>query len=404
MSNEFASLLSAEAVRTQCALIGKAAEQGNTLWFDFNRSALADCVELVAAECVSNYPDLNIPYHSRWRHFMVNDSDLWQHYRDSYLAGHSPASITRSAIDLVFVSVLLDAGAGDEWKYSDPVSGETLSRSEGLAAASLNLFFQELGVLDASGEFSISSNSLNRCNAEMLGSVFQHRAGNSLVGLSGRAELLSGLAEALTQLGNSNIHRPGNLFDLICEKFPDRQLAAGELLKLVLQLFNSMWPDGMEKHGIHLGDCGKHTLLAEMAENTGIVPFHKLSQWLTYSLLEPLQWAGIKITHLDQLTGLPEYRNGGLLLDTGVLTLKDKTLATTVLEVKSETVVEWRALTVWLLDQVAEGTRDTLGKSTNSLPLASVLQGGTWSAGRKLAANLRGGSPPLQLDIQGTVF
>ncbi len=49
------------------------------------------------------------------------------------------------------------------------------------------------------------------------------------------------------------------------------------------------------------------------------MPFHKLSQWLAYSLLEPLEAAGLAVTDLDELTGLPEYRNGGLLLDLGVL-------------------------------------------------------------------------------------
>ena len=56
---------------------------------------------------------------------------------------------------------------------------------------------------------------------------------------------------------------------------------------------------------------------------TGLVPLHKLSQWLAYSLIEPLQWAGIEVTDIDGLTGLAEYRNGGLFIDTGVLTLRD---------------------------------------------------------------------------------
>ncbi|MBX2868885.1 MAG: URC4/urg3 family protein [Acidiferrobacterales bacterium] len=404
MSNQLTSLLSARAVREQCARIGEAAERGNTHWFQFHRTALSECIELVSAECLSNYPDLDIPYHSRWRHFVVNDSDLWQHYRDRYLSDLSPESMTRSAIDLIFISVLLDAGAGDEWKYLDPVSGGMLSRSEGLAAASLDLFFNELGETNPSGEFGISAQSLRRCGGEMLGTVFQHRSGNRLVGLSGRVALLSGLANTLEQPGDDTLTRPGSLYDLICEQFPQRRLQAGELLQLVLKLFNTMWPDGMVKHGVHLGDCGEHTLVACKGNQDGIVPFHKLSQWLTYSLLEPLQWSGIEITDLDQLTGLPEYRNGGLLLDTGVLSLKDETVRNSLLRVNSETVVEWRALTIWLLDEIAQGVRKTLGKSTQSLPLASVLQGGTWSCGRKLAAERRGGLPPLQLDIRGTVF
>jgi len=46
----------------------------------------------------------------------------------------------------------------------------------------------------------------------------------------------------------------------------------------------------------------------------GLVPIHKLSQWLSYSLVEPLMAAGIEVTDLDGLTGLAEYRNGGLLV------------------------------------------------------------------------------------------
>jgi len=72
--------------------------------------------------------------------------------------------------------------------------------------------------------------------------------------------------------------------------------------------------------------------------------------------------------------------------------------------VTSETIVEWRALTVWLLDQVAEGVRERLNLDAQRLPLASILQGGTWSTGRRLASEIRGGLPPLNLDIQGTVF
>ena len=104
----------------------------------------------------------------------------------------------------------------------------------------------------------------------------------------------------------------------------------------------------------------------------------------------------------DALTGLPEYRNGGLLLDTGVLTLVDTDAARAVHEVGSELVVEWRALTVALLDLLAARVRVRLGMP--DLPLACVLEGGTWAAGRELARALRGGEPPLAVRSNGTVF
>ena len=136
----------------------------------------------------------------------------------------------------------------------------------------------------------------------------------------------------------------------------------------------------------------------------GWVPFHKLSQWLTYSLLEPFQWAGCVVEGLDALTGLPEYRNGGLLLDGGVLRLRDASLARITYTPADPLVVEWRALTVALLDELAPLVCEALGLDARTTPLACVLEGGTWAAGRVLAQRLRGGTPPLSIDSDGTVF
>ena len=108
------------------------------------------------------------------------------------------------------------------------------------------------------------------------------------------------------------------------------------------------------------------------------------------------------VTDRDALTALPEYRNGGLLLDTGVLRFVDDAVAETTWDVGSELVVEWRALTVTLLDDLAEDVRAVLERP--NMPLASILEGGTWAAGRELAARLRNGEPPLRVSSDGTVF
>jgi hypothetical protein len=137
----------------------------------------------------------------------------------------------------------------------------------------------------------------------------------------------------------------------------------------------------------------------------GWVPFHKLSQWLTYSLLEPFEWAGVRVTGLDALTGLPEYRNGGLLLDGGVIVPRDARDLTKTWKPASEFVIEWRALTVTLLDELAVLVRQELGVSAEQMPLACILEGGTWTAGRQIARERReGGAPPVQIDSDGTVF
>ena len=137
----------------------------------------------------------------------------------------------------------------------------------------------------------------------------------------------------------------------------------------------------------------------------GLVPFHKLSQWLTYSLIEPLERAGLTVTGIDELTGLAEYRNGGLFVDTGVLVLRDGADAARMHDVGSPLVVEWRSLTVALLDRLAEALRRRLGLDAVSLPLAKVLEAGTWTAGRAIAqARRTDGAPPIAVRSDGTVF
>jgi hypothetical protein len=136
-----------------------------------------------------------------------------------------------------------------------------------------------------------------------------------------------------------------------------------------------------------------------------LVPLHKLSQWLTYSLIEPMQQAGVVVNDIDGLTGLAEYRNGGLFVDGGVLTARDPNLAIGVHDVGSTFVVEWRALTVALLDHVADMVRKQLNLDAETFPLPRVLQGGTWAAGRRLAREKRAdGGPPFQVRTDGTVF
>jgi hypothetical protein len=135
------------------------------------------------------------------------------------------------------------------------------------------------------------------------------------------------------------------------------------------------------------------------------VPFHKLSQWLTYSLLEPFEWAGVQVTGLDELTGLPEYRNGGLLLDAGVIVPRDPAFAAAPRTPADPWVIEWRALTVALLDELAPLVRAELSVTAEQLPLACILEGGSWAAGRQIAAERRlGGPPPVLIVSDGTVF
>ena len=88
-----------------------------------------------------------------------------------------------------------------------------------------------------------------------------------------------------------------------------------------------------------------------------------------------------------------------------MLGLRDPDSAAVPLAAGSELVVEWRALTVALLDRIAPLVWDRLGLAAAPPPLVKMLEGGTWSAGRRIAAERRpGGGPPIDVVSDGTVF
>ena len=183
------------------------------------------------------------------------------------------------------------------------------------------------------------------------------------------------------------------------------QLPADAILAAVLANLGPIWPSRLALAGVPLGDAWRHPQIRADDASEGIIPFHKLSQWLSYSLIEPLQRAGVDVVDIDGLTGLPEYRNGGLFVDFGALVPRNADEARAPQTVESAFIVEWRALTVALLDEIAGLVREKLNLTAAQLPLAKVLEGGTWAAGRRIAAQKRSdGSPPLDIVSDGTVF
>jgi hypothetical protein len=375
-----AELRDVATVRRRCAEILAFVRAGQSKHVTLDESRTADVVERIATITAARFPDLAVPYHSRWRHFGDRVPEL-------------PAE---SKIDLAVVSVLLDAGAGPSWSFFD-AAGATLSRSEGLAVASLEAFLAGTFSNDPEEPARVDAVTLAKIDVGELGWVFQVGPHNPLVGLEGRVELLHRLAGALRRHGMT---RPGDLFELLIQRH--NPLPAKEILRALLDGFSGIWPSGQWLDEWPLGDVWEHP--------TGLVPFHKLSQWLTYSLIEPFQWAGVKVTGVDELTGLPEYRNGGLLLDAGLIVPRAGDWGEVT--PADPRVIEWRALTVALLDELAPAVRERLAAErpefadrAHALPLASLLEGGSWAAGRAIAAELRaGGSPPVTVISDGTVF
>ena len=384
-------LLTAAAVRERCGLVYQAAEQGKTPHFRLHPKRLDAAAKLVVEVTRRRYPDLRVPFHSRWRHFSAGGVD-----RAALVAlGADRAETARSRIDLAIVSVLLDAGAGPGWRYQEAETGQVLARSEGLGVASLRAMQGGLFSANPTRPWRADAAALAALTPQVLAQAMQHRDNNALTGFEGRVDLLRRLGEVARDnpAAFGQPARLGNLFD-----YWSRQggtVEAATLLRTLLVVLGPIWP------GRPLGDCGRHRVVP----GDGLVPFHKLSQWLAYSLVEPLHEAGMTITALDGLTGLAEYRNGGLFVDLGVIEPLDPALAARILDPLEEAVVEWRALTLVLLDRVAERVRAMLGKTPDEFPLACVLEGGSWAAGREIALSLRpDGRPPLSVASDGTLF
>ncbi|MBA5847915.1 DUF1688 family protein [Gordonia amicalis] len=399
-----ALLRTSTAVRERSRQLLDRARGGRSPWFTVQDDALASAADIVVEITRERHPDGAIPFHSRWRHFEAGGIDRLESLRDMLTPANSPDHI-RALVDVVLVSVLLDAGAGPEWSYREKSTGLVLTRSEGLGVASWEAFVGGLFSGDAAQPSRVDAAGLRAVTVESLGAAFQVSAGNPITGLEGRVELLRRLGTALADqpaiFGSAG--RPGGLFDHLTADGRGT-VSATAILDAVLTFLGPIWPSDNRIGSVPLGDCWQHDAVTGPGATAGWIPFHKLSQWLTYSLLEPFMWAGVEVTGIDQLTGLPEYRNGGLFLDTGVLALRDEEWVDVEWEVGDQLVVEWRALTVALLDEIADLVRDRLGTDPTAMPLACVLEGGTWAAGRALAARLRNGSPPLSIRSTGTVF
>ncbi|MEG3959288.1 URC4/urg3 family protein [Microcoleus sp. herbarium2] len=397
------------AIRQKCDRLFDLARLDKLRYFRVDLSQLDKAANYVIDTTRQQYPDFNIPFHSRWRHFETGNLSRLAEL-DAAIAEFSLIEQAKIKFDLAIVSVLLDAGAGADWQYCEPETGQVYRRSEGLAIASLRMFCQ--GVFSSNSDFpwQADSRGLSQLKLETLAAGFQVSRDNPLVGLTGRLELLQRLGNAICQhplLFGSENPRPGNLAKYLLDSRVSgvETVKAAVVLSAVLRGFGEIWPGRYAIGGVNLGDVWRHQALT--GENLGdeFVPFHKLSQWLTYSLLEPLQQLGLEVVGLDELTGLPEYRNGGLCLDIGLLRAKDSAIFGQSYLPGSEVIVEWRSLTVNLLDKIAAAIREKLHLSADQLPLVKILQGGTWAAGRKIAAELRaGGVPPIQIESDGTVF
>jgi hypothetical protein len=334
----------------------------------------------------------------------------------------------RRLLDLFLVSVLLDAGAGTKWQYKSKENGKIYSRSEGLAVASLEMFKIGMFSSNADEPCQVDSKGLRSIDVATMAKGLQVSESNPIAGLEGRTGLLTRLADALeNEEVFGNAQRPGNMLNWLLEH-PTTQVSSVPIIllptfwDLLMDALGPIWPATRTTiEGRTLGDAWHLQILSSIHDWESIVPFHKLTQWLCYSLMVPLQKIlNVHFAGADLMTGLPEYRNGGLLVDTGLLTLKEEDMkrgleaykqampvgaseVVPLFTTDDDVIVEWRAVTVGFLDELLAEVNKVLGAQ---LSLAQMLEAGTWKGGRELAAVSRPVTkePPIMIVSDGTVF
>ncbi|CAE6433279.1 unnamed protein product [Rhizoctonia solani] len=413
------------SIRERCSRVHDLAKEGKLEYFDYHPDKEKDVIEFCAKIIERDFGNAydTIPPHSRWRHF-----DAGRERIAPLLAQWSkelaPLETAKRLIDLFLVSVLLDAGAGNAWAYTE-TGGQKFGRSEGLAIASLDMFLA--GFFANDGGLKVDAPGLKRVTPEKTGEAMQVSASNPMSGLEGRSNLLANLGGALAaspeMFGPDG--RPGNLLDFIEKQGKNKDgkthVHISALWHVLIEGLAPIWPaTRTQLGGVSLGDvwpCSALRTSPGVSPDTpgsDLVPFHKLSQWLAYSLVEPIEKVlGWKVEGLEDMTGLPEYRNGGLLVDLGVLTLRKETVSSFYPDPKVDiarlppshpAIIEWRAMTVIELDRIAEGLRGHL--NAPNLALAQVLESATWKGGREIAKKKRPetSGPPIEIESDGTVF
>ncbi|EJD02016.1 DUF1688-domain-containing protein [Fomitiporia mediterranea MF3/22] len=428
-AKKIAYLRTLPAIRERCNKVYSIAARNELEFFEYHPEKEGDavdfCLKIIQRDFGADIE--SIPPHGRWRHLDAGRPRIahliskWKETSSSI----NDKEICKCLVDLFLVSVLLDAGAGKVWKYKEQGCGDIFSRSEGLGVASFYMFNEGFFSGDSSQPHQVNAIGLSQITPERVGAAMQVTDQNPMDGLEGRANLLVKLAGAL----GSNPHyfgkdaRPGNLIDYLeSQSTTDnngiRSVPVSALWHVLIDGLQAIWPASRTTlGGIPLGDVWPCSVLPSTEEGDNFVPFHKLTGWTTYSLLEPMQkilnW---RFTGLEDLTGLPEYRNGGLLMDIGVLSLKPGAIPTSFypdpssaiprLPPSHPAIVEWRAMTIIELDRIADGIRAKLGLTKEQLSLAQVLESATWKGGREIAAQKRPQTkgPPIDIESDGTVF
>ncbi len=427
------------AVRDRCGQLLARARAGRSDWFDLDPAAqdrLADavCEALTGPRAILSRrlrPARIPPLPSCWRLLEAGGVDR-RRQLDPLLAPLPPGERTHAWLDLATVLVLMQAmpdalgrneapGTADapppakarslahlpgRWRYTEAATGQRLEGPAALAVATFHGFIAGLFSSRPDRPCQVDARGLRALVTEHLAQALQLSSANPLPGLAERAVGLRRLGERLASepevFGEEG--RPGSLYDLLEIPYGlglphTADVAVADLLAQVLISLSGLGPETGRLDGCALGDSWRHPAVRGPGASDGWVPFHTLAQRLTLSLLEPFAWSGVQVGGLAALTAPADARHGRLMMARGLLRLRDPEVARQPWHLGDEPVVEWRALTLALQEELVPQVRQRLGLDADRLPVARLdlpllLGSGLGPAERESGPALRLGFRP----------
>ncbi|ORX52807.1 DUF1688-domain-containing protein [Hesseltinella vesiculosa] len=395
-------------LREQCLKIQQLANKNQLRHFDVDSTKFQDMVDL---RDYQGMPD-QMPMYGQWYRFGCHGQiktllQSWQ--------GVSPLAQTQRLVDLFVVASALDVESVSRqrsWHYKDPKTSRAIGGSQGIAMATLDLFKAGAFSCDPQDPFRVDGEKLKTPGQPTHFRVsLQPKSASHLPGLEDRLSLLQHIGHVLQSQpcfrgDQGTSFRPGHFIDYLLDHHATIHTKKGPLIPL-----ETLWPGAMQLGELwarpegDIQDCPS-LLLDSATSMEAKIPFHKYTQWLIYSISEPMEkLLGATIEGKDLLTPVPDHWQGGLLLDTGFLTLKPeetkrgldqfsknaKRLGQVQMEVApmfekdDPVVIEWRALTVAYMDIIADQVRQALRQTRTSLPLSKFMEAGSYSVGKDLA-------------------
>lgn len=403
LAHKARSLMSAGAVLTRAECLLDRALGPGLEHVSVDPEALDPAVDEIERLIRERWGDLVLPFNSVWRRFEAGGHDRFA----GQAASRQWADVRemgRAAFDMALVTGFLGISAPGAWAFADAFAAERYRGADGLAIAGLSMISSGLFSGVPLDPLRADAGQLARLDTPEIETALQVEAGSGRIDCEARARGLRRLGEAANLrddlFAREDDPRPGGLFDLLFEEGLAGPLTAGRILEVLADGLAPVFAGGLDLGAIPLGDTYRHGALSGEGidpQTAGLLPLHGRLQRLVVDLAEPLVWAGIEISGLEELTAQSDPVAVSLLLDTGVMRPRVGEGDLSEPDISAPVVVEMRGLSVALFDRLASRLRVRFEAEPAEMPLAGLLEGGIRHAAGKIALEKRATAAPALL-------